>query len=105
MKNFDLKNFLTENKLTTNSKLVNEQTDYVAFATQNIGDESTPVRLTHGFDRYGEKKYKTTLGKALAFIEKKADASAIENGDVVVDGGQGLARITIGDQEFDIEKI
>ena len=76
---------------------------YVAFAMQNIGDESTPVTLTHGFDRYDEREYKTTLGKALTFIEKNADASAIENGDVTVDGGPGLVRITIGDQEFDIQ--
>jgi hypothetical protein len=28
--NFDLKKFLVENKLTTNSKLVNEQADHVS---------------------------------------------------------------------------
>ena len=69
---------------------------------QDIGGENTPVILTHGFNRYDEKKYKTTLGKALAFIKKNADVSAIENGDVMVEG-QGIARITIGDQEFDIK--
>ena len=81
----------------------NQGHDYVSFAMQNIGGENTPVILTHGFNRYDEKKYKTTLGKALAFIKKNADVSAIENGDVMVDGGQGIARITIGDQEFDIK--
>ena len=81
----------------------NQGHDYVSFAMQNIGGENTPVTLTHGFNRYDEKKYKTTLGKALAFIKKNADVSAIENGDVMVDGGPGVARITIGDQEFDIK--
>ena len=106
MDNFDLKKYLVENKVTRNSRMMNEDktSDYVSFAMQHIGDESTPVTLTHGFNRYDEKKYKTTLGKALSFIEKNADASAIENGDVMVDGGQGEVRITIGDQEFDIVK-
>ena len=81
------------------------QGDYVSFAMQNIGDENTPVHLTHGFDRYDEKKYKTTLGKAIAFIQKNAEKAAIDNNDVTVDGGPGVARITIGDQEFDIEAI
>jgi hypothetical protein len=92
-------------KKAMGKKVDENQGDYVSFAMQNIGDESTPVRLTHGFNRYDEKKYKTTLGKALAFIGKKADHSAIENGDVTVDGGPGLARITIGDQEFDIKAM
>ena len=85
-------------------KEVNESSDYVSFAMQHLGDENTPVVLTHGFNRYDEKIHKTTLGKALAFIRKNADASAIENGDVMVDGGQGEVRINIGDQEFDIKK-
>ena len=105
MNNFDLRKFLTENKLTSNSKVLNESKDYVSFAMQNIGDVSTPVLLTHGFNRYEEKKYKTTLGKALAFIKKNAEKSAIEHGDVTVDGGRGLVRITIGDQEFDIKDM
>ena len=106
MDNFDLKKYLVENKVTRNSRMLKEDktSDYVSFAMQHIGDENTPVTLTHGFNRYDEKKYKTTLGKALSFIEKNAEKAAIENNDVTVDGGQGEVQITIGDQEFDIKK-
>ena len=100
--NFNLRKFLTENKLTANSKMLSENSDYVSFAMQNIGDENTPVRLTHYYNRHDEEKYKTTLGKALGFIEANADYNAIEHGDVTVDGGPGAVSITIGGEEFEI---
>ena len=40
MKNFDLKNFLTENKLTSNSKLLKEDDDYGIVDTRELDAKS-----------------------------------------------------------------
>lgn len=110
MKNsFNLKKFLVENKLTTNSRLIKEEMsleDIKTMAIRLLGDESTPVQLTHGYDRYSTKQLNTTLAKALDFIEQQADLSALEAGDVYAEPfaeGTGIM-INIGDQEFDITK-
>ena len=88
-------------------KNVNETSDYVSLAKQTF-DGNQQVVLTHGDPnsiRSDKPMHGLSLKLALNYIRNNADASAIENGDVYAEvGPDGVLRITIGDQEFDIKK-
>ena len=84
-----------------------ETTDYVGLAKQTF-DGNPQVELTHGDPNSVHSKkpmHGLSLKLALNYIRNNADAHAIENGDVFAEAGpDGVLRITIGDQEFDIKK-
>jgi hypothetical protein len=106
MKNtFDLKKFLVENKLTSNSKKLNENLDIEAKAAQVFGDMKTRVILVHG-DGEKEERKKGSVKGVINYIHKYAEKAAIQAGDYTVEpsaDGNGLL-VSIGDQTFDITK-
>ena len=72
--NFDLKKFLVENKLTTNSKLVNEQADHVSPMVVKAYKEYLQAKK----EGDGEKAYRYYSKKLNNTYSTRADRDAIE---------------------------
>mgnify|MGYP000336090419 CR=1 FL=1 len=73
MSQFDLKKFLTENKLTSNTRIINETNNReVQQALDGIGDAITKLRKLGNEAYGGEKKniYATPAGKAFQALDK-----------------------------------
>ena len=109
MENFDLKKFLVENKLTTNSKVLKEyiesdpETIAEAFSQAGV-DLSAPTTVESEYGHSGETESFATGQEALSYLEnKRAEAEAEdpefnEQGGVTYEYGDSIASWYEGDK-------
>jgi hypothetical protein len=104
MDNFDLRKYLVENKVTTNSKMMNEYLEdegsvQDAFTEAGIEDSDMVILVVSMF-REEETLDPMPAGEAIEYIEKKSRGGELERQysfDDIEDNG-ALINISLGDE-------